>query len=462
MIPDRLINSLGSFFREHGLQSSAILVAVSGGSDSVALLHLLHQAQALLKIKRLGIAHINHGLRGSESDLDEDLVRNLAGKNDAEFHSIKLTGKSLHDSGIEAWARSERYRFFHDIMKKHGYDYAATGHTADDQAETLLLRISRGTGLKGLAGIHAIRSDGIIRPLLDFRRNEIRDWLAQEGIPYRDDSSNADTSFSRNRIRHEILPVLEKEYPDAVSNMANLAQMAQKAWNSMEPAINKWMETYVLSNDIDRLVINPEGFIGLNESEEAFAECLRRKEIQFTRYHLHQISLLAKQSESKTVLFPDDWKCVITQESIKLIKNGDTEDGIAINDIRYHLHVPGITACGDKAQIRIEPVDSSVNIDPVSTDNKSVYVSLQTGMTEFEFRVLESDESFIPYGRQSEVNTGDFLKKQGLSATERAKKKAVCLKNGEIVWIPGVRISGRFAVAESSVNIYKMTYEEDR
>jgi tRNA(Ile)-lysidine synthase len=154
-------------------QGASVLAAVSGGGDSTALLFLLAALKERCAIQRIGVLHVNHGLRGKESDGDETFVASLAKHLEMPFYAEKLSGQSLHSPGMEAWARSERYGFFQQIREQEHYDFIATGHTADDQAETVLLRIMRGTGLRGLRGILAKREDRVIRPIIDLRRAEI-------------------------------------------------------------------------------------------------------------------------------------------------------------------------------------------------------------------------------------------------------------------------------------------------
>ena len=203
-----------------------VLTAVSGGSDSVSMLCLLHDFRDELKISNLAVAHVNHGLRGAESDGDEQYVRELSSSLGLQFFVKHLSGYNSEDPGIEQWARRERYRFFRSVRESGGCDFVATGHTADDQAETVLLRIFRGTGLKGLRGILPLREDGVIRPLLYIARSELVEWLSMKGISFRTDSSNAETRFRRNSIRHKLLPALSRDVPDVIENLSSLAWRA--------------------------------------------------------------------------------------------------------------------------------------------------------------------------------------------------------------------------------------------
>ena len=218
-----------------------LAVAVSGGADSVALLCLLLELRAELGIV-LSVAHVNHKLRGEESDEDERFVAELARRYDLELHTHEAPLDPDRDSGIEAAARKLRYDFFRQLARENRAAKFATAHSLDDQAETVLLRIFRGTGIRGLSGIHPrliLTEDvedeqrgralaEVVRPLLQFRRAELQEFLHQQGQSWREDSSNRDLGFLRNRVRHILLPVLRENFgTTAVENLADLAEIAR-------------------------------------------------------------------------------------------------------------------------------------------------------------------------------------------------------------------------------------------
>jgi tRNA(Ile)-lysidine synthase len=209
---DRILAAVGG-------NSMKIGVAVSGGADSVFLLtalHELHLAAAVL--------HINHKLRGPESDADEAFVRELAGTLGLPFHTAALPPG---EGNIEQEARRLRYKFFADCIRQGFCETVATGHTLDDQAETVLFRFLRGSGTAGLSGIRPQTADGIIRPLLNIRRHEIRAWLAARNIAWREDASNANVDFQRNRIRMNVLPELARLNPSLPEVLASTAAWAR-------------------------------------------------------------------------------------------------------------------------------------------------------------------------------------------------------------------------------------------
>jgi len=240
------------------------IVAVSGGADSVALLRLfagtppgslreppspkrrgLKSETPPLRfgegvggwgVPNLIVAHVNHQLRGDESDTDEAFVIELCNRLNVECRTARIP---VPPGNLEAEARRSRYSFFQRLAEETGVGWIATAHTLDDQAETVLHRLIRGTGIQGLRGIHqspGVATPGlsIMRPLLGIRRTELRDFLETFQQPFREDSSNADSRFTRNRIRHELLPLLETFNPQIAEVLNRLSQQAAELYESKE------------------------------------------------------------------------------------------------------------------------------------------------------------------------------------------------------------------------------------
>jgi tRNA(Ile)-lysidine synthase len=206
-------------------------VAVSGGADSVAMLRVLLELRTEIGIV-LSVVHFNHKLRGKASDKDEAFVAGLAEKFGLTLHMGRtdVTKKAIQEKrNLEDAARRARYEFFRRLTKSGLVDVVATAHTMDDQAETVLAHILRGTGLAGLAGIHPVTKDGIIRPMLEARRGDLRRYLRASKQSWREDATNKDTSRQRARMRKKLLPLLAKEFnPRALEHLAALAGLARQ------------------------------------------------------------------------------------------------------------------------------------------------------------------------------------------------------------------------------------------
>jgi tRNA(Ile)-lysidine synthase len=229
-----LTRTVSDFFARHSLSGRSGIVALSGGPDSVCLACLMRNLLSQGCLSKLVFAHLNHQLRGDESDADEAFVVGMAGEWGLPCRTHRLDVAALAqaaDDNLEATARRLRYDWLTQIAQEEEAVWIATGHSADDQAETVLFRLLRGTGLQGLAGMRERRplAEGIdlVRPLLTVRRDDIMTFLQQHRQDFRDDASNQDRRFNRNRLRHELLPLLAKQYNAAITNI--LCRLANQA-----------------------------------------------------------------------------------------------------------------------------------------------------------------------------------------------------------------------------------------
>jgi len=250
---NELVAKVEACCRCHEVGSGPVVVAVSGGPDSVALTRALLDLQPTLRLQPLILAHLNHQLRGDESDADESFVEAMShslheeGNQDVRLVSqkedVRRRAREAKDN-LEKVAREVRYEWLTQVARNAGARWVATGHTANDQAETVLHRLLRGAGLKGLRGIAERRPLGesvtVIRPMLAVTRAEVMDYLQVKGQAFRQDSSNFNRRLTRNRIRHELLPYLEKEHnPALVSILCHLAQQAETAYGGVQARAEK-------------------------------------------------------------------------------------------------------------------------------------------------------------------------------------------------------------------------------
>lgn len=285
-----------------------ILVAVSGGPDSMALLHLLLDLEDLYGTK-LGVAHLNHGLR-PEAEEEEAFVASMAKSLGLPFFTRKSNlmeswpGLSLEEAG-----RMARYAFFNEIMAKEGFDRIATAHHADDQAEQILMNLLRGCGPDGLAGIPAVQAS-VVRPLIHIPKKDILAYLAEKKIPWREDASNADPCFLRNRIRHGLIPLLEKDFNPAIrKTLLQLGHMAfddKEFWadfteGSLQEVLLEKKESY-LRLSMDKLKAMPPAV-----QTRVIRRCLEEIKgdlLSIGKRHMESIQRLLVQGESKILHFP--------------------------------------------------------------------------------------------------------------------------------------------------------------
>jgi tRNA(Ile)-lysidine synthase len=272
-------------------RAAPVLVAVSGGADSVALLRVLISLG-----QRVGVGHVHHGLRGAEADRDLAFVRALARALGVPFHVEHVDARTADGSSPEARARSLRYPALERMRSGGGYDWVATAHSLEDQAETVLLRAVRGTGLGGLSGIRPILLDRrVIRPLLGIRRAAVRGYLETRGHAWCEDATNEDRAVPRNCLRHEVLPQLERIHPGAVERLASLADLARVATEAAHLEIVPIVEACTEAGE-GGLWIDPAGLVRLPQDlrRRALAAILARlgREIQPTRGHLERMDAM--------------------------------------------------------------------------------------------------------------------------------------------------------------------------
>jgi tRNA(Ile)-lysidine synthase len=253
-----LLEQVAATISRHNMLApgARVIVAVSGGPDSVCLLHVLRE----LKIQVVAIAHLNHKLRGADSDADEGFVGAMAHEMGLDFY---FAVANIRGGNLEQTARRARRDFFYNLIRRGLADRIALGHTRDDQAETVLFRMLRGSGLAGLAGILPVTAEGLIRPLLGITRGEVENFLREHGIPWREDASNLEPRFARNRIRHRLLPRLKQEWnprlTEALAHLADLAYEEERWWAAEVARLAREMlvvssgAVEVRANDLARL-----------------------------------------------------------------------------------------------------------------------------------------------------------------------------------------------------------------
>ncbi len=243
-----------------------VLVAISGGPDSVALMYVLRELQPAGGFRLVGLAHFNHQLRAAESDADEAFCRALAETIDVPFLSesgdVPAASREWKTS-LEDAGRRLRYAFLERAREQIGADLIAVAHTRDDQAETFVLRLLRGAGARGLGSMRA-RRGAIIRPLLHVGREELHGWLASQNVAYRTDESNADLSFPRNRVRHDVLPAMERVAPGASESIARAAHVAADDEDFLEARAIEAVPAVVLSEEGGALRLDRTRLAGLH------------------------------------------------------------------------------------------------------------------------------------------------------------------------------------------------------
>lgn len=291
---DKIHNKAENAIKKFNMLSKGdrVVVGVSGGADSMVLLTLLQNIKDNMDLDII-VAHIEHGIRGQESQDDAQFVKSFCESNNIEFHQLSINAvdeAKAADMGVEEYSRKRRYEFFYSFNA----DKIATAHNLTDNVETVLFRLARGTGLKGMCGIPPVR-DNIIRPLIELTSKEIREYCADNKIKYRIDSTNLSNDYSRNLIRNEILPKLEllnSNYQEAVNS---LISDINEDYSFIENAVE---DAYKLCLDDDKLLINELKNVDTAIAKRVIKKYFFNYGVTLDRLHLLQIArLIDKQSK---------------------------------------------------------------------------------------------------------------------------------------------------------------------
>ncbi len=376
------------------------------------------------------------------------MVQSMADSLSIAFFSKKLSGITLDSSGVEEYCRSERYAFFHHLKKIHNFDYIVTAHTADDQAETLLMRIIRGCGIRGLAGVQEVRDDGVIRPLLGITKKELLCFLQKNGILWRDDYTNNDTAFLRNNIRHNVLPLLETLNPAIREHLVAVAKSAADISDIIETQYQQWRVKYVLDESESHFELSRNCFSATGVSEY-LVRMLYGRGIQCSHKKIAEIINNCNETSGR-LLLTNGWSMYGARTSLIFLK-----DGFRIPEVNETIACQGETTLNN-GHIRIVIQHSDIFVR--NDDKNTAYIDSVFLRESFVLRTVRSHDCFVPLGRNNEIPVLSFLESQGYSKIDR-ERMFVLVSVNDVVWIPGVRLSDRVKVTGSTKSITKMSFQ---
>jgi tRNA(Ile)-lysidine synthase len=447
-----LPQSVLAYIRRQGLlrAGDCVGVAVSGGADSVGLLRIMLELRQELGVV-LSVVHFNHKLRGAEADADERFVTQLAHRHKLEVYvgssDVAAHARSRHLS-TEAAARQLRYQYFRQLLEEKKLNRIATGHTLDDQAETVLLRVIRGAGTRGLAGIYPqLLVDGsqfsVIRPLLKTRRKLLESYLREMGQDWREDSSNRDLRHARNRVRHGIVPRLERTLNPAVretlAETADIARSEEEYWRKEVTRVLP--EVWQAEN----LTLKPAELAALplalrRRVVRAAAESLG---LQLEFRHVEEILDLDYRGP-RSAMLPQGWLLSITRGGLRFdfpnpaaAANSDYEYKLAVPGT---IHVPEARACFEAALV---PGSAAPGYNP---DHMLDPALLQQELTVRNWR---AGDRYWPAHSKSPKKIKELLQERNRTGTER-KLWPVVVSGQEIVWVRGFPTPARLRPGDSA------------
>lgn len=469
-----------AFIDRHRLlnPSEAVLVGLSGGPDSVALCLVLHELSSSGKLPlRITLAHLNHLLRDEESDRDEEFCRSFAGGLDLPVEvdradvaeQAERAGRSL-----EAAAREARYRFLVETARKRGIDRIATAHHGDDVAETVLMRIIRGCGIDGLGAVEPERPADpdyadirLVRPFLDCEREDILDYLAERGQPCRRDTSNEDTRFLRNRVRHELIPRLREEYGGfSVRSVCALNRAAVEVGRLLEEMVDeKWPELCT-EREERRLGLDARLFAELRPAERKAA--VRRAVALLAgrpgaapalkALHYEQAGRLGEAAVGKAVSLPHD--LTARREHGVIVFEGRA-GGVSIPrrelPVQGQVSVPevGLTIAAETlpaGSVLPEQAAARAGPDRVFLDRASMGEPLFV-------RGRRPGDVFHPLGAPGAKKLKDFLIDRKVPRHRRDRLPLVVTAEDEIAWVAGVEIGHPFRLTGGDSEVLRLSVE---
>lgn len=421
------------------LKDSKLLLAISGGLDSVVLMHLCNQ----LKLN-ISLAHCNFKLRNEESDLDEFFVKKIAQISSNQIFNIFFETEKIakeQQISIQIAARELRYNWFQELAKKQHFDYILTAHHLDDALETFLINLTRGSGLEGFTGIPS-KNGNIIRPLLPFSRAEILKYATENKLEWREDSSNASTKYVRNKIRHQVIPVLKEINPNVLSSFENTLQFLQETEQIIEDKI-----------------------------EETSAEIISKKD----ELHFFDVSKINKLSNPKAYLYQllkkyhfSEWDNIFNLLSAQTGKQVFSKTHVLLKD-REFLILSEIPS--EKTSQKIEILEHQseiiypiflafeVNLSKIIEKKNTISVNKKLLKYPLIVRKWENGDYFYPLGMQGKKKVSKYFKDEKFSLLEKEKTWLLCDANNEIIWIVNYRQDRRFLATKEDENSMQITYK---
>ncbi|MDU1414661.1 MAG: tRNA lysidine(34) synthetase TilS [Clostridium sp.] len=440
-------------------KGESIIVALSGGPDSMCLLHILYSLKEKYNIK-LYAAHVNHMIRGEESDEDERVCREFCDKLGVELFCLRIDVERLaKERGIstEMAGRDERYKFFETVMEKVNGHKIAVAHNVNDQAETILMHMMRGTGIEGLTGIRAVRDGIFIRPIINITRKEIEEYCNVNKLPVRIDKTNLQPIYARNKVRLEMIPYIEKNFnTDIVSSLNRMSELLRRDEEYLQESAVKVFQRYCYIRQ-EKVIIYKDAF----EYHEAIVSRVVRKAIlqlkgninNIQSIHIENIISLQKNDTGKTTIIPGDiivsneygdlvLKKHITKEKNKEIYFNLKKGKNIIDELGINIYIRDV-----------------YNIKKINLRGKSdsKYFDID-GVKNITLRCRKEGDRFIPLGLGGSKKLKDIFIDLKVPREKRDTVPLLCFDDN-ISWIIGYRVSDKYKVSNNTNNIIEVSVE---
>ena len=462
-----VLDSVRRTLRNHGLlpAGTRVAVALSGGADSVALLLALREIAEAERFHVVGAAHLNHRLRGADADADAQFCRDLAGRLEMPIDIEQVDVAALAcDTGtsIEHAAHIARYAFFDRAAARLGATAIAVAHTKDDQAETFLLRLLRGAGPRGLSGIHP-RAGIVVRPFIETSRSDVRDFLRAADIAFREDASNADLAIPRNRIRHELLPLLDARFsPGIVDVLDRAAAIAREDADYLEDAARAAAARLISQSkrgvelDAEALLAEPPA---VARRVIRLAQQLAAGSERFIGFDAGEAVRRYAVSKSAGQLDLPGHRVNRRGGTLVLTGSRGREKPAPAADFIYRLEVPGQVAVLEAAcaiSAVSKPVPSGRSAGEVwhlAARSDVAVIEASRVTAPLAVRNRRPGDTFRPLGLKGRKTLQDFFVDAKIDRFEREITPVVVDSAGQIVWIAGLALAEEFRVTAATRDV---------
>ncbi len=412
-----------------------LLIAVSGGVDSMALLDLCRELD-----NPIAVAHCNFGLRGAASDKDEELVKKVAQNPNLPIHTIRFsTADYAKENGIsiEMAARDLRYAYFKELCQKYGYSKILTAHHANDNAETFLLNLAKGTGIKGLTGIPRVR-ESIVRPLLNFSRTEILEYAKNQRLEYREDLTNTETIYQRNKIRHSILPILKEVNPAIIKTLNSNMERLQEMRDIYENHIVKKLQQLVKNETISIVELQKE-----KHQKSLLFEWLQP--YGFATNIAEDVVNSLSETEEKQFF----------TENYRLVKSRGTLQITTIPERKKNTYA--VTEKGIENPIKLE-IKKFAGI--LQKEKHIGYFAAEKLEFPLKLRHWKVGDKFVPFGLKGSKKVSELFKDAKLNTLEKENVWLLC--SGEkIIWVVGLRTADFCKITPQTKNALQITWKKE-
>ncbi len=428
-----------------------IVIGLSGGADSVFLLHFLIKYKNKYNIQ-ISALHVNHQLRGEDADNDEKFCAELCRNLNIDFHSVKINVKEhalATKKSIEEAARDLRYIEFVKAKEKLNYNKIATAHNLDDNTETILQRLIEGTGLKGLCGIPPKRDDMFIRPILCLTKSEITKYLNLYNIEFKIDHTNNENDYKRNYIRNEIIPLVTKLNSSFSNSLFRSSQIFSGFYFIILEKVNFLIDKNINFTN-NKLIISDNLF--LLETDAICGEVLKLSFERYLSYNFEfddfvNIKKASNIQVGKIVQLKNNYEVIKDRKSLIIYSR-------LTNNIEHTLKI-GESLTADNKTIKMELIDKDLVKLGEKKNELCEYISADDFEELFVVRTWKNGDSFIPFGMNSYKKISDFLTEQKCSAIDK-KNQLLLLNRNNIVYVIGLRIDNRYKITNKTQKVLKI------